>query len=136
MPDRILEVAVAVIEHEGMFLITQRLPQDSFGGFWEFPGGKLLPGERMEVALIREIREELGIGIEVGTERMVIEHRYPGRTIRLHCFDCRHREGEPQPLECAGWRWVRAEHLDQFQFPPASKSLIQALQANGAQPAP
>ena len=129
-----LEVTVAVIERDGRFLIAQRQPNDSFGGYWEFPGGKLDAGETMEACLAREIQEELGIVIQVGSKRMVIQYRYPSRVIRLHCFDCRLVEGEPRAIECAAWRWVVPAELDQFQFPPASKPLIRKLQAtaNGA----
>ena len=123
-----LDVAIAVIRRERRFLIAQRMPEDSFGGFWEFPGGKLDAGETMEAALIREIREELGVTVQVGSKRMEISHRYPGRVIRLHCFDCRLMEGEPRALECSGWKWVEPEELDQFSFPPASAGLIRNLQ--------
>jgi mutator protein MutT len=123
-----LEVPIAVILHEGRLLISQRMPGDSFGGFWEFPGGRMAAGETMELCLAREIREELGVVVEVGSKRMEISHRYPGRTIRLHCFDCRLLEGEPRALECASWQWVLPAELDRFSFPPASKALIRALQ--------
>ena len=126
-----LDVAVAVIQQDGRLLIAQRLPNDSFGGFWEFPGGKLAPGETMENGLAQEILEELGVRVEVGTRRMVIEHRYPVRVIRLHCYECRLVEGEPRAIECAAWRWVGPAELDQFEFPPASKPLIQNLKADG-----
>ena len=122
-----LDVAVAVIRRAGQFLIAQRLPNDSFGGFWEFPGGKLDPGETMENGLAREILEELGIRIEVGTRRMMIEHRYPGRVLHLHCYECRVVEGEPRAIECAAWRWVEPAEMDQFQFPPASRPLLDVL---------
>lgn len=124
-----LDVAVAVIRRDGLYLVAQRRLEDSFGGFWEFPGGKLEPGETLEAGLVREIQEELGIQISVGVQRMVIEHRTPGRTIQLHCFDCRWTAGEPQAIECAAWRWVRAEELDTLEFPPASKPLIQQLRS-------
>lgn len=123
-----LEVAVAIIHQDGKVLIAQRLPGDSFGGYWEFPGGKVNTGEEMQAALEREIREELGIRIEVGMERMVLEHRYPSRTIRLHCFDCRVAEGQPRSMESVEWRWVLPGELNQFDFPPASRTLIAALQ--------
>ena len=122
-----LDVAVAVIERAGQLLISQRLPDDSFGGFWEFPGGKLKEGESMEEGLTREIQEELGVRITVGIRRMVIEHRYPGRTIRLHCFDCRLLDGEPRPVECADCRWVQPHELEQFKFPPASRPLLDVI---------
>ena len=128
LPERSpLDVAVAVIRQEGRLLISQRMPQDSFGGFWEFPGGKLDDGETMETALAREIREELGVAVEVGEKRMIVSHRYPDRVIRLHCFDCRLVEGEPRALECASWQWVLPEELERFSFPPASLPLIREL---------
>lgn len=126
-----LDVAVAVIRQEGRLLISQRAQGDSFGGFWEFPGGKLNGGETLEAALTREIREELGVAIEVGDKRMVISHRTPGRAIRLHCFDCRLVQGEPRALECASWQWVLPDELDRFSFPPASLPLIRDLRESG-----
>jgi len=122
-----LDVPVAVIRHEGRLLISQRMPEDSFGGFWEFPGGKMDSGETMEAALTREIREELGVTVEVGAKRMMISHRYPERVIRLHCFDCRLVQGEPRALECASWQWVLPDELERFSFPPASRPLIRDL---------
>lgn len=130
MPDpaaSALDVAVAVIERQGQILIAQRKPADSFGGRWEFPGGKLNPGESLEACLLREIQEELGLVIEVGGLLKVVDYRYPHRLIRLHCFSCRLVEGEPQTIECAAWRWVAPSELTQFQFPPASNSIIELL---------
>ena len=122
-----LEVVVAVIRRKNLYLVAQRRAGDSFGGLWEFPGGKLHAGEALEEGLVREIQEELGIRIAVDAERMVLEHRYPERLIRLHCFDCRWVEGEPRAIECAAWRWVRVEELEGLKFPPASGPLIQVI---------
>lgn len=122
-----LDVAVAVIERDGQILITQRLAEDSFGGFWEFPGGKRNPGESLENCLAREIQEELGIEIAVGPKIHLIEHRYPSRVIHLHCFACHILSGQPQTRECAAWRWVDPKELTQFQFPPASGPIIREL---------
>ena len=119
---------MAVVERNGQYLITQRMPQDSFGGFWEFPGGKLHDQETLEACLIREIREELGIVVAVEEKLLVVEHPYPSRMIRLHCFRCALVEGEPRTLECSAWRWVVAGELTQFEFPPASRSIIELLQ--------
>ena len=128
-----LDVAVAVIEREGRYLIAQRKPGDSFGGWWEFPGGKALPGEPLETCLAREIQEELGVSIEVGQRLQVIDHHYPGRTLRLHCYLCHILSGEPQAIDCEAWQWVGPEQLSQFQFPPASAPIIQKLlQSKGA----
>ena len=123
----LLDVAVAVIERDGLYLISQRLPHDSFAGHWEFPGGKINPGETFQEGLAREIQEELGIAIEVGPLFRLVEYPYPHRTIRLHCFTCKVLSGEPQAVECAAWRWVSPAELPQFRFPPASGPLIEAL---------
>ncbi len=121
-------MAVAVIERDGRYLISQRLPDDSFGGFWEFPGGKSNPGETLETCLAREIQEELGVEIAVGIKLQVVEYRYPRRTIRLHCFSCRITAGEPRAIECTTWRWTLPAELVRFKFPPASRQIIEALQ--------
>ena len=125
-----IEVAVAVVEAGGKVLITQRKPDDSFGGLWEFPGGKLRPGESVELALVREIEEELGIRVEVGRRRMVIRHQYPARAVRLHCFDCRVLSGGLRAIECADWKWVEVSELDGFEFLPASRPLIEQIRTD------
>lgn len=127
-----LEVAVGIIEQGGKLLITRRKPEDSFGGLWEFPGGKLERGESMELALVREIEEELGIRVEVGGRRMVIRHQYPARAVRLHCFDCRVLSGEPRAIECADWKWVEPAELGGFEFLPASHPLIEHLRGRAS----
>ena len=119
-----LEVVVAVIEAEGLVLISKRLPEDSFGGYWEFPGGKRMAGETSGECLAREIQEELGLTIEVGEKRMSIEHQYPQQLICLEVFDCQVTSGAPQARECSAWRWVRPDQLKDFQFPPASSPLM------------
>ena len=122
-----LEVAIAVIERSGEYLITQRMQGDSFAGYWEFPGGKVDPGEALETCLYREIQEELGISITVGPCLKVVEHRYPSRMVRLHCFTCQILAGEPQAIQCADWRWVKSGELPGFKFPPASGPIIRIL---------
>jgi mutator protein MutT len=122
------EVAVALIEHKGRYLISQRLAGDSFGGRWEFPGGGLHPGESPAACVVREIQEELGVTITVGQRFLLVE--YP--SLRLHCFRCRILFGEPRAIECASWRWVAAQHLRGFEFPPASGPIIEALQKQGS----
>lgn len=126
-----LVVAIALIEREGKYLITRRLPEDSFGGLWEFPGGKLDPGEDLETCLRREIREELGIQVKVVSRVQLVEHRYPNRLLMFHCFSCSIVEGEPQPIECSDFRWVTPGELTGFEFPPASEPIIQNLMKGG-----
>ena len=129
-----LDVAVGIIARDGRILIARRKPGDSLGGLWEFPGGKRKEGETMEECLAREIREELGIGIQVGPKRIEIEHRYPQRMIRLHCFECRVLEGEPRAIDCAEWLWASPEDLTRYEFPPASRPLIEELTRDRQRP--
>lgn len=119
-----MEVAVALIEQSGRYLISQRLAQDSFGGLWEFPGGTVNPGETLEECVAREVQEELGIAVAVGEKLQVVEYEHPQRAIRLHCFSCRIVSGEPQAIECAAWRWVSTRDLAGYEFPPASRALL------------
>lgn len=127
-----LIVVIAVIQRDGRFLIAKRLPEDSFGGLWEFPGGKLNPDEDLKGCLVREIREELGIPVKVMEEIQVVEYQYPNRLLRFHCFACGILEGrEPQPIECSEFRWVEAGELADFEFPPASGPIIRELLNKG-----
>ncbi|HIK13276.1 MAG TPA: 8-oxo-dGTP diphosphatase MutT [Oscillatoriaceae cyanobacterium M33_DOE_052] len=122
------QIGVAVIWNDrGEFLIDRRLPKGVFGGLWEFPGGKLEPGETVEACIEREIREELGIGIAVGDRLIVVEYDYEQFKVTLNVHHCRHLEGEPRPLECAEVRWVRLDEIEQFTFPPANVKIIEAL---------
>ena len=122
-----LEVAVAVIEKDGLYLISRRKADDSFGGYWEFPGGKVDTGESLEACLVREIQEELAVSVAVAQKLQVVEHAYPERTLRLHFYLCHILSGEPQAIECAQWRWVAPEELSQFQFPPASGPILAVI---------
>ena len=85
-----IDVVAAVIRREdGRILITQRLPDDTLGGYWEFPGGKVDPGEELRAALARELREELGLETEIGAEIHHISHAYPDRDVRLFFYETR-----------------------------------------------
>jgi len=122
-----IDVVAAVIRMDGKILITQRLDHVHLAGLWEFPGGKVEAGESLERALVREIREELGIKIRVNDEFFTVEHDYPGKSVRLHFFNCTILDGEPAALGVANLRWVAAADLSQFNFPPADTALIAKL---------
>ena len=124
-----VNVVAAIIRQAGQILITRRFDNVHLPGIWEFPGGKVEAGETLEVALQREILEELGIKIRVDEEFFRIDHDYPTKSIRLHFFNCAILEGEPQPLDVADLRWVAPEQLDDFQFPPADAELIAKLRS-------
>ena len=123
----IIEVVAAVIRRDGRILITQRLDDVHLARLWEFPGGKVEAGESLEAALRREIQEELGIGIVVVDEFHTVEHDYPGKSVRLHFFNCMIEQGEPVSLGVADLRWVLPAELSQFEFPPADVGLIEKL---------
>jgi 8-oxo-dGTP diphosphatase len=125
----IIEVVAAVIREERKVLITQRLDHVDLAGFWEFPGGKVKTGESLEDALEREIREELGIKIRVCDEFFTTVHQYPTNAVRLHFFNCTIVEGEAQPIEVADLRWIDAENLCHYHFPPADTELISKLRS-------
>jgi 8-oxo-dGTP diphosphatase len=122
-----VEVVAAIVRRNGKILITRRLDHVHLGGLWEFPGGKVEGEESLEGALLREILEELGIGIAVGPEIFTIEHDYPSKSVRLHFFDCTVIQGEPQALDVSDLRWVTPSQLADFEFPPADAKLIQKL---------
>ena len=123
----IIEVVAAVIRRDGKILITQRLDDVHLARLWEFPGGKVEAGESLGEALRREIEEELGIGIAVGDEFYTVEHDYPGKSVRLHFFNCVIENGEPVSIGVADLRWVLPSELPQFEFPPADAELIEKL---------
>jgi mutator protein MutT len=125
-PD-IIAVSAGLVFRAGKLLITQRLAKDHLGGLWEFPGGKLEPGETYEISLVRELREELGIEVAVGELVETIEHDYPGKSVRLKFFRCRLLENEPQPLGCAAVAWITRDQLSQYEFPPADERLLEQI---------
>ena len=122
-----IQVAAALLAHEGRYLITQRKAGVHLGGFWEFPGGKRESDELLEDCLRRELREELGIETTPPVLFRVIRHDYPEKSVELHFFRCSIASGFPRPLGCADLRWVAPEELDQFPLPPADQPLVEAL---------
>jgi 8-oxo-dGTP diphosphatase len=124
------EVAAAVISSQGKFLITRRLKTSHLGHCWEFPGGKIEPGESVEACLIRECQEEIGVLVKPLKKLQELKHTYPEMKVHLHFWLCEIVSGLPQPLECADCRWVKPEELKQFEFPEADRKLIEVLAAS------
>jgi 8-oxo-dGTP diphosphatase len=120
-------VAGVIRRDDGRLLITQRLADDTLGGYWEFPGGKVDPGEELRAALARELAEELGVQAEIGAELQRIVHAYPDRDVRLYFFEVRIVSGEPQKLEVADLRWVTLDELMNYKFPEADLPLLRQL---------
>ncbi len=126
-PHRQVGVAVIWDERRDRILIDRRLATGDFAGYWEFPGGKFEPGEDAVACIQREIREELGIEVEVGERLIAIEHEYDTKCVTLIVHHCTHRAGEPQALECAEVRWVSLADLDRYRFPAANGAILAAL---------
>ena len=125
---RTVRVVAALIDREdGRVLITQRRPQAFMPLKWEFPGGKVEAGESDETALVREIKEELGVEVEVGLHFMGLEHDYPDFSIDFHVYHCRLLSGEMKKHGVHDLRWVLPEELDSFEFPPADEPTIEKL---------
>ncbi|MBS0016961.1 MAG: 8-oxo-dGTP diphosphatase MutT [Arthrospira sp. SH-MAG29] len=121
-------IGVAVIwNDDGHILIDKRLPQGVMGGLWEFPGGKIEPGETVQDCIRREISEEIGIAIAVQDHLITVEHSYNDFRITLEAYNCTHLYGVPQTLECQEIRWVTLAEIDQFSFPQANQKIIAAL---------
>ncbi|ABA21512.1 8-oxo-dGTPase [Trichormus variabilis ATCC 29413] len=129
-PHKIIGVAV-IWNDQQQILIDRRRPGGVMGGLWEFPGGKIEPGETVEQCIQREIYEELGIFIEVGESLITIDHTYTHLRVTLTVHHCRLLKGIPQPLECDEVRWVTVDELGDFTFPEANSEIIAALKRVG-----
>ena len=124
----VIQVAAGLVVREGRYLIARRKADTHLGGLWEFPGGKCEPGESLEDCLQRELREELGIAVALPVHFRMIRHEYPGKTVELHFFRCTISRGEARPLDCEEVRWVAPDKLPDYEFPPADRPLLEALQ--------
>jgi len=123
-------IGVAVVWNEQRILIDRRKAEGLLGGLWEFPGGKVEPGETIEQCIKREIQEELGIEVEVGDHLITIDHTYTHFRVTLKVHHCRYLSGEAQAIECDEIRWVTIDVLPEFPFPKANLKIIEALRAH------
>ena len=128
MPEKpFIRVAAALIEEKGRYLITRREEGVHLGGMWEFPGGKCETGESFETCLQREILEELDVEITQPRFFMTHDHEYPEKIVELKFFFCSILQGEPKPLGCAEFSWVKPRELGDFEFPPADMPVVTRL---------
>ena len=126
-----IEVAGAVIFNDrGEILCAQRSPSMSLPGMWEFPGGKIEPGESPESCLVREIREELDCLIEVHEQIADATHQYPNLSVRLITFKAAIKEGAPVPKEHARLVWLPLSEIATLDWAPADIPTVRALLAN------
>jgi 8-oxo-dGTP diphosphatase len=132
---RKLVVAGLVVDERGLVLITQRRADQALGGLWEFPGGKIEPGEAPARALHRELVEELGASVDVGQVWDVLHHVYPTFELLMLVYRCRLRAGETvRAVEVADLLWVPAAQLPEHDILPADRPLVARLVAEGPPP--
>ncbi len=130
--ETLLIVAAALVDSDGRVLVQQRAAGRAMAGLWEFPGGKIELGESAEVALVRELREELGIETETACLAPAGFGTAPmdgGGQLVLLLYVCRKWRGQPQALDAAELRWVRPNQLHDLPMPPADLPLIGLLDA-------
>jgi 8-oxo-dGTP diphosphatase len=128
-----IDAAIAIVTRGAKILICQRKANDTFGGYWEFPGGKREKGESLEQALARELQEELAITAQPMHAFDPVVHDYKTAIITLHPFLCQLLTGEPQLIECQAAEWVDPLALRNYKFPPANEGLIEAVIAHLAE---
>ena len=129
-----VQVAVGILFDAGRVFIQKRPPDGLMPHLWEFPGGKLHPGESPEAALVREFQEELEVGVGALQKVAMIRHNYTTFRVTLHAFTCRLEDAGRQPLvrSAVEGRWVTFAELDHYAFPAANRKLIQLIGAQQA----
>jgi len=123
-----IEVAAGILtDTQGRVLLMQRLPGKHLAGLWEFPGGKVEPGETVERALIRELDEELGIEVLASAPLISLPWHYPEKTVRLHALRVTKWQGEPRAREGHPLQWIALRDMDIAAMPPADAPIVAAL---------
>ena len=126
-----IPIAIAVVEHSGRYLIGRRPDGVPLAGLWEFPGGKVKPGETPEQAAVRECREETGLAVRIERLLMEVAHEYDHGKLAIHFFAC--------VTEAAAFRvkdpfqWVAANELPNYEFPSANRPLVELLARSPAE---
>lgn len=127
--ERRFRVVAALIRKDNKILLTQRWPGKHVGLTWEFPGGKVEPGETDHEALKRELLEELGIEVEIGSCCFETCHGYGNREVHLLIYRCKITQGEPQAIDVKAVDWAEVSQLMSRSFPPADIPFVQELVA-------
>ena len=126
MLTKTIEVVAAIIHQDGKILATQR-GYGEYKGWWEFPGGKMEPGETEEQAIVREIREVLNVGIGVERKVCTVEYDYPQFHLVMHCFWCSLAGGVPELKEHQSAQWLEQEQWNSVEWLPADVEVLNAL---------
>ena len=127
-PKPVVVVGAAVVrDKRGRILVTRRPDHAMLGGLWEFPGGKVEPGESVEECIRRELKEELGLEVGVGREIVVVRHEYSHFRIILHAHECWPKRGQARPIHCTAVQWVSPEAARELVFSRADRRIWDAL---------
>ena len=126
-PRAILVVAAGILDAAGKVLIAERPAGKHMAGRWEFPGGKVAPGESEKDALARELKEELGIAVMSARHLMRLTHRYPDRDVELSMWIVERHEGEPRPMDGQRLKWVERARLADEDILEADGPFVAAL---------
>ena len=124
--------AAVTMNRKGEVLIAQRKQTDMLGGLWEFPGGKLEDDETIEECIARELKEELGINVEVGDFFMTVKHAYSHFTMTMHVYRTKIISGRPRPIDCADYAWVKPASLLAYAYSKADLHVVAKLQTDPA----
>jgi A/G-specific adenine glycosylase len=120
--------AAVVTNSKDQILIAQRRTEDMLGGLWEFPGGKQEPDETIEECVARELKEELGIQVEIGEFLVTVKHAYSHFTMDLHTYFAKIKSGRPKTLECQDFKWLTISELRNVPYSKADLKIIEALE--------
>ncbi|MBP9087349.1 MAG: (deoxy)nucleoside triphosphate pyrophosphohydrolase [Kofleriaceae bacterium] len=135
IPLRKLVVAGLIVEQSsGLVLLTQRRADQSFGLEWEFPGGKVEPGEAPADALVRELQEEIGVTVEVGGIWEVLFHRHAEFDLCMLIYQCRIEHGVPRAVQVHAWSWLPCAKLPAVGIMAADQPLVDRLVREGIPP--
>ncbi len=121
------DIVAAAIHKKGRYLIGQRPPSGMLGGLWEFPGGKIEDGESHEEALLREVREEVGLHVAIEERVATIHHAYSHFAISLHLYRCRHEAGRVRRAYHTRTKWVQQSEFHRYAFPAANYKCLHLL---------
>ena len=127
-----VEVVAGLIWKDGKFMICQRPENKARALLWEFVGGKVEKGESREDALVRECKEELDVTVKPLDVFCTVDHVYPDITIRLVLFNAEILLGEPKLLEHADLKWISADDIDNYEFCPADKEILEKIKCSTA----
>lgn len=130
MSSALIQVVAAVVIDEQRLLLCQRPDGPHLALMWEFPGGKIDPGETPEQALERELREELCVASSIGPQIADVEHHYPEKSVRIRFFIV-DIDGEPRPVVHRQLRWIGLDDLDAYPVPPANRSVVAMVRDGG-----